>query len=155
MSIKTFTLGLCILLLMSCGKTDESWTENRDELIGTWTGKVNFTQTNLSTNEVTQGIRNTKVRFLNDRDALITELLFTTFENVVEYKWFYQPDPESIIFVRQNSNFGSNIPEAFAIVKRDKNMQTWTGSFNTFHFDQQTMLSSEISVNETWEMTKQ
>ncbi len=125
MYLKFIILILTLLIFSSCFTTDgDSWAESRGALLGTWDGKVTFVKTNLSTNKGTTGTRQTKARFINKEDAIISEMLFLGLENNFDFKWTYQPDAESIAFVSESPLLLINLPKSFKVIKKDNKTQT-------------------------------
>lgn len=156
MYLRFTILILTLLIFSSCSTTDDdTLTESRDTLIGTWDGKVTFVKTNLSTNKDTMGTRQTKVRFIDKEDAIISEMLFFGLENNFDFKWTYQPDPESIAFVSESPLLLINLPKSFKVIKKDNKTQTWVGEYLYREPSVDLSVWTEYKATETWEMTKQ
>jgi hypothetical protein len=156
MYLRFTILILTLLIFSSCStKDDDTWTESRDALIGTWEGKVTFVKTNLTAKKDTTGTRQTKVRFLNQNDAIISEVLFFGLENNFDLNWTYQTDPESIAFVSKSPLLPINLPKSFQVIKKDNKTQTWIGEYLYREPSVDLSVWTEYKATETWEMTKQ
>jgi hypothetical protein len=146
-------LLLSFVFVASCTNTEgDTWTKDRDALIGTWNGKVTFVKTNTSTNTETTGERNVKIRFFNYEDAIVTHLLAPGLENSFDCRWTYQAEPEKIT-ISPIRAFVFNFPNSFDIIKKTKDTQTWKGKYKEYIINPGTN-KQDIEISETWEMTK-
>lgn len=156
MYLRFTILILTLLVFSSCSTTDDdTWTESRDALIGTWEGKATFVKTNLTTNKDTTGTRQTKVRFLNKEDVIISQVLFFGLENNFDFKWTYKPDPESIAIVSESPLLLINLPKSFKVIKKENKSQTWVGEYLHREPSVDFSIWTEYKTTETWELTKQ
>ena len=82
-------------------------------------------------------------------------MLFLGLENNFDFKWTYQPDPESIAFVSESPLLLINLPKSFKVIKKDNKTQTWVGEYLYREPSVDLSVWTEYKATETWEMTKQ
>ena len=129
----------------NCSK-DESWTKDRDQLLGKWTGTAKYTKTYPDSTIV--GEKNVSIEFITKEKAIV----HASFTDVtVEY--VYQPEPERISFNSQKFSF-IRIPDLFEVINGTKNTQLWETYYHDIEFVPALSKAIELDVFETWDLKK-
>lgn len=152
--MKKNTPLLCLIILStvfsSCTKEEENWQAQRDALVGQWAGKAVFTKF-FEDGSTEKGEREVFASFSENRSVLLSGQSFIN--NTL--KWYYQPEPETIILHNVDGFSISGIPSLFTVTDKNLIQQVWDTKFTEFTFDPVTSTSERIQVEETWTMVKE